>query len=391
MTIVTTQSHFEDLGLTISLFTPKILGKKFVTAFPADNSYSHEISAWEGYVACNFTVEKDIPIAESILERGLGYHVEVTNQAGSVRFAGFVNKLSLNCGGITVERGPIVEIANQVLVNYTPVDYSVFPEVVMSETVTTLAVNAESQAKYGIIEKWVGGGRIPTTNAEQIRDVFLQENKDPKQSVNIAISEGGEKAVLSFEVAGYYTWLDLNPYLNAGVAGFITASTRITNILTAEPNNLFSTDYTNIIANALLISDLAEGNKTGLAYIKEVLDQGDATDDRRLFMVLENEIVYYRTIPTAIEYYYSIGSNLQAVKSPGQALIYPWDVMPGKFIEVSDFMVGSLPIVDLRKNPKVAFIESVRFSAPWSLDLSGGKLDKLNQAIAKITYTGGLM
>lgn len=101
-------------------------------------------------------------------------------------------------------------------------------------------------------------------------------------------------------------------------------------------------------------------------------------------------------MPTAVEYLHRLGDPAQRVTTLENVTVYPWDVKPGKWLFVPDFLVGRARITatrpaELRRDPRNKFIESVRYTAPWGLDMSGGKTDRLSQLLAKLTYNGGLL
>jgi hypothetical protein len=69
----------------------------------------------------------------------------------------------------------------------------------------------------------------------------------------------------------------------------------------------------------------------------------------------------------------------------------PWMVRPGQWINVPDFLIGrNIPSTALNGDPRNKFIDSVRFTAPYTVDISGGANDTLSQMLTKISYSGGI-
>lgn len=83
-------------------------------------------------------------------------------------------------GSLQISRGPLLEVANQVDLIYSTIDTSVSPPVLGVRIATGSTSDAESQSKYGVIEKILSTGGSTTIEAEQIRGTFLQENKEPQ-------------------------------------------------------------------------------------------------------------------------------------------------------------------------------------------------------------------
>ena len=70
--------------------------------------------------------------------------------------------------------------------------------------------------------------------------------------------------------------------------------------------------------------------------------------------------------------------------------IYPWAILPGYYLQVTDFGIQEPYLTNLRNDPRSRLIENVKYTAPWSLDISGGKTDRLSSMLAQITMSGGL-
>lgn len=356
-------------------------------------SYAHETIAIGGYWTAQIVINLTLVQAEDWFENGLGRRIEVTNPAGVVVWEGFVNKVSVSAGALSEERGELVNVGNRDSAIYTPLDASVYPPVSGTTTVTTIAEDTTSQTAYGIWEKVVSAGTTPHDNAEQVRDVFLAENSLPMTSGALTINPGSaQPPVITLDCLGYIYWLGAYIYNNA-TSGYDLLSDKLIDVLAADPNGVISTNYNSIEDNAFLTPTMENENRFAWDVIKELVALGNDTDDlRRLFGVYAERIVRYETQPETITYYHRLTEQGQYVTTPDGEIIYPWDVQPGKWLFVPDFLVGLPPdVIDLYNDPRAAFLESVRYSAPFNLDLSSGTSARLSQLLAKISYSGGLL
>jgi hypothetical protein len=71
----------------------------------------------------------------------------------------------------------------------------------------------------------------------------------------------------------------------------------------------------------------------------------------------------------------------------GGAAVKPWRVLPGKWLQVTDFLPGS-SYATLLEDPRCMFIERVSFSIPWDVQLQGGDTDTAPQVLAQQGLAG---
>jgi len=172
------------------------------------------------------------------------------------------------------------------------------------------------------------------------------------------------------------------------VAGYISISDYIKALLGAEYNSMFSTDYDWIATNAFLVGASAPGEQYASTLIKALLQIGDANDNRYIFGCYTNRKFRYNAIPTTIKYHHYLSDPGQKIYENDNP-VDPWDVEPGHWAFVPDFLTGRvIQDTSLRKDPRNKFIESVVYTAPYSVDLSGGKTDPLSQFLAKLGAGG---
>lgn len=357
-------------------------------------TYSHELNNEWGYKSIGITLAGPQWYLDEWYENGLGRHIEVYNAAGETIITGFVNQVSLTASTLQASRGPLLDLCNRASVVYTPIiDVSVAPPITGAEKSTVIAENDQSQERYGIIEKVLSGGQLlddgTTDEAEDYRDRYLDENKEPSTSdKGISLGNTGQPAI-QLEIIGYKAWLDL--FIYASVAtGTVTVSSKLQTVIGADPNGVFSTDYGQIEANALLTQSYDNNNRTAGMIISEMVKRGNDTDDtRRIFGVFDQQKIVYKSIPTEFTYYYKIGSRDQNIRlyegGESGGIVQPWDLQAGKWLFIGDFLPGRFTDkVNKKDDPRAMFLESVAFSAPYGVSLNGIGLNELPQWLAKL-------
>lgn len=360
-------------------------------------AYGHEILAIGGYWTASLTLTVPLAEAERWYEEGLGVQIQVKNHVGYVIWEGFVNQVTLNAGAASEVRGPLMNLANRASAVYSPLDVSVYPPVTGATTTTVIAEDTTSQGLFGIIEKIVSAGTATDANAEKVRDVFLEEYAYPETSSELSLAPGNaQAAVVTLDCLGNVHWLLAYVYNNYDT-GVDYLSEKIKAILTADPNGVISTDFRDVTDNLFLTPNMETESRFAWDILTELVALGNDTDDtRRLLGIYANRRAAYTSMPTAVEYLHRLGDPAQRVTTLENVTVYPWDVKPGRWLFVPDFLVGRARITatrpaELRRDPRNKFIESVRYTAPWGLDMSGGKTDRLSQLLAKLTYNGGLL
>ncbi len=321
---------------------------------------------------------------------GIGRDILVVDGDGLVVYNGFANKITINTGGLAVTRGPLSSLANRVSCMYVPIlDETVDPPVLGDRTENEIAEDATSQAKYGIVEKVLSIGNALDEDADSVRDLYLDEHREPE--VSQQISFGGGELSLTIECAGYYEMFDLFVYNNTATPMSVELTTKILAILTAEQavNAIFSTNTSHIGWNAVLTSSYEAENRTAGAILKAMLAHGGGSDERWILGVYEDRVVHYDAMPTTIEYQLRIHGRSQVVRRLDNTTVHPWAVMPGKWLFMPDLLPGyAKDPTDLKADPRAMFIESVTYTAPYGLSVSGGKVETLSQRMSKLGLGG---
>lgn len=402
---MTVASTFQDMGLSVKIYKPSIAPlegtyEPYSAIFADDvieylEGYSHSITVDKGFSSASITVKIRPIDAEKWFETILGYSVVVTDQNYDVVFEGIISTINLAYGTYTAVRGPLFDIANRIIVQYTPVDFRVDPPVEGSQAETIAAEDINSQSRYGILETIISGGKLGIfeeigNDADKIRDTYLQENKDAQTSnKSISIGTSTEFVTVSLECVGFGKFLEVYVH-NYTTLYTITVGNKIKDIIEADPNGIISRDFTSFEDNVNLTSSTETANKKAYDIIKGLLTFGDDyTDNRRTFGIYENRLIHYKSVPEDIAYYHNIRGNTPFIADKNQNNVFPWSIRPAQWLQITGLIVSAPSSYQtLRDDPRNVFIENVSFTAPFDLSVNGMKLDTVPQMLAKYGLGG---
>ena len=387
-------SHYSSQGMTIAVYRPSIAAGSYspealflFNLESISSGWTHSISIDGGYTTAQLTLNvSDVDLSDW-LESGMGRHIVAFGDANDRLWEGFVNQVEVRIGALVFTRGPLMDVANRVLVNYSPLDTSIYPPVTGSTTETELAEDTASQALFGILEAVLSGGTVQQADAEQYRDTYLAENGYPQQSKDISIG-GGSQASVTLSLLGYGAFLDRFVYTNSSV-NFQTITNKIKAVLAADPNG-FWFDVTGVGENAYLTLEGVEDRQTmGGSIIQGLKELGDVNDLPWTFGIYANRRPVYAAQETDYSYYQRLGDPSQRVRDANGNWIRPWNVVPGKWLFIEDLMVGYPRAGNPRQEPRALYIEEVTYTAPWGLQLRGsGGGGRLKQYLAKLSLSG---
>jgi hypothetical protein len=394
---VTTPSFFAQNGISISAYTPTIAAGSYnprgllLDSHLAQNAnqWSHEIQAMGGWWSATLGLAATVDEAEDWFWGGLNRHVEVYNSSLARIWAGFVNQVTLNLGTLSAVRGPLMDVVNRGSVVYTPIlDPTTSPPIEGSESTTTIADDAASQAAYGILEGVISGGRLlddgTTDDAVTLRDTYIEENKDPQTSEDLDLSSGREVTV-QLDLLGYVHRFQKYVYQDVTTAT-IQVDAKIPLVIAADPNGLFSTDYSQIATNATLTSRFEDDNRIAWDVLSQEVALGDAASNRYTLGVYGGQQVVYAPVPTTAAYQHRVKSLSTQIETYGSGVeVKPWDVLPARWVFLTDFLTGLGQPAALREDPRYVFIESVQFTAPSTLQIQGQKVSRLPQMLARFS------
>ena len=390
------RTQHQNLGVTVVFYDALARGKQHLGTILEDKiiAYEHVLSAVGGFDTAKIGIAANIETIERWVSEGLARHIEVYSHKGILVYEGFVDTIEANAAGLSLVIGPVLEVDNRVSVMYTPIiDPTADPQILGTLTETTIVDDEDSQNMYGILERVLSGGNMVddgvTNDAEYARDLYIAENCYPRTTNDLTV--GGDTDVsLVLNCRGYYHVLGKYVY-NDGVYNYsVQCSTKLRNVLAADPNGWFSTDYSLIDDNLALTNGLENQNKTALDVIKDILNLGDGLDNRWCFGIYGGLKPVYAAVPSDVAYLYSIyGSERSEITLPNGKIVRPWEVLPGRWALVPDFLAGKTEgIVGLRRDTRAIFIESVSYTAPYGVSLRGENIRTLPQAMARLGYGG---
>lgn len=347
--------------------------------------YGHELRSIGGYISCNISINDSQNKINYWLKNGLGRHIEVYNPSLVKIGEYFVNSMSARLGPFQFDVGPLLDIGNRVSVTYSTIDTSVEPPLLGARVTTSVANNTASQARYGIVHKIYSINGATDTDAEQLRDSFVDDptRAFPATSRKSNLS-GNAGPSITLNCLGYWSWLKVYYYSNSAT-GDVNLSTKIQDVLGANPNGIFSTDYSKITSNTTQVSDYGSGERESEAILKDLCSRGDSSNNPYTIGFYNDRVLHYQPAPTSVEYQQRITGN-RGITDAGDGIIKPWDVTPAKYLFYPDFLIGrNSPITteSLGTDPRVGFIETVSFRAPYDVSVNGIKLSNLDQVLAK--------
>lgn len=353
------------------------------------SDYAHTINAVGGYWSSSIGIPSRWLDTESWLERGLGRHVKVLGDALDIIWEGFVNQITAGIGPLTVTVGPLLSIANRARTIYATLDTSVTGEpIVGMRKITEDADSAASTANWPIIPAVLNAGTCSLLMAEAMRDLHLTKFAFPQVNKQLAIP-GGAEPVVRLECLGYVHLLNYPVFY--ATSGEVDGDAKILEALSQTPNSAWLTYGTDHIdSNTVQVDAFENEDRLALNVIQEVVALGDGSGNRWMFGVYNGREAWYQTIPTSIEYISRVANaRLQVEGTSGQP-IPPWNVRPGKWLKVPDYLPLKSSTVNLAEDPRLMFIEEVNFTSPWALSLSEGGVGKPDQLLAQMGLGGGM-
>lgn len=391
-------SAFSSAGLTLLFARPMIVagssynptGTNLGQLTEQVSSWRHETQANGGFWSAEFNLDGNLVDVEDWLMLGLGRHIACYDEDQQLIWAGFVNQVSASLGALSIERGPLLDVANRVEVFYTPIiDPTTDPPITGDQMPTVIAEDTDSQSRWGVIEKILNSGQLLDEEAEQIRDLYLSESKDPKTAKSLNLSGSGAGASVSVKCLGYVHWLDTYAYNNVATPLSVVASDKIEDVLAADPNNLFSTDYSKIEFNGTLVQSYENSSRTAWTILKEIVSLGDASFNRWVLGVYGDERVVYKAVPTVLKYTQALSDPAQRIiDDASKAAVQPWKVKAGEWLMYTDLLIGQIKDTTLGIDPRTQFIESVVFTAPHDLQLTGSPFSTLQQKLNRLGLGG---
>jgi hypothetical protein len=350
------------------------------------SSYRHTISARNGYDTMTFTTAGDEGFVGDWLESGLFRHVVVTEPAAKIVWEGFVNQISITVGGLSISAGPIMDVINKGRISYRTLDINTNPPIAGESTKTPWSNSDLSQERFGVLEGVISGGEGTLSENVQLLATVLEEIAWPdiSQSFNLIAAPS---LTVTINCLGYIHLLDKYYFSNTAISGEYDLSDKIKEVLSNEPNNIISAESAVIEANTTQVPRYDNNDKTALVIIRDLAALGDEEFNKYIYGVYADRIFKYELVEDNITYVQRLSDGL--IESVAGGEIKPWDVVPGRWMALSDFMVGRPSVAaNFRQDPRHVFIESVTYVAPYSVTVTGGKVTTFKQRLDRLGLGG---
>jgi hypothetical protein len=390
--VTTPASIYSSTGLSLEVYEPLPVGGSKLLSLSEEVSTLRQVlladgGCWSLTTALAGTQNQ----IESWIADGLGRRLVLYNRGMRAIGEYFVNAISATVGTRSVRLGPLLSAPNRVRVAYAPKYIDITPPVSGTRTLTAAIDDATAQARYGIIEKILTGGEMTAADVTLFSNTFLTEYRQPISSEEVKLSSSGAP-VVSIECLGYIHWMNVYTYADANT-GTQTLSARVSALLAANPNaGMYSASAARIQTNAKTIERFTNEGKTAYALLKEAVVRGDNSYNRWTFGMVPGRVGVYAPIPDTPEYLHEITApNVEVTSYKGLRTIDPWDVAPAQWVFDPDFLIGRVqPTSNLRTDPRMVFLESVSYNAPFDLVLNGSRVStfNLNQMMIAMGISG---
>jgi len=369
-----------------------------------EGSYQHEIRAMGGFWASQFTLLGTLDELRDFFARGLGMQVQSFGAAGELAWEGYIHELELSLpSGVTLFVS-LESMGNRAWVRYnTATDIEVGssvqdydPEALArmllfgaGGAVRSTKVNdTVSQARYGVKEKVVSGGRMSSSGvADDVAQLVLDKYSDPNRpSIQLDAGQGGQTpgvARITARCRGYgrtLEWVVYNQTINTGnenvsaqqtlvvaVGEFIAAST--------------------VETNTLQVPQAHDADRRALDILFDNARLGDTSNNRWVAAVLEGRRFHYRAAAspaTAPRYTVQAMDANRRILAAGQAVTPLELVRPDAWLKVQGLYPFDLtPYASLDSDPSAVYLEAVTYSEPGNLDIAGERNQLLDVVLAR--------
>lgn len=356
------------------------LTKQFIGLLhPLD--YQHEITASDGFYSMKAVIGGTEATVEWLLNELLGAHLEVRDESNEIVWEGFANSLSYQTQGVSFEYGPVMDIANKVMLRYKRIYTGTNPPTSGASVTTPVYEDQVSEERWGICPEILNGGERTEGDAAQCLLAFLDLRKNPQPKLRYA-SMPQDAPLLSISALGYSQYLKRAPiYVES--AAEINLSTKIAGVIDAEPNNVLTSTNAHIEENTVQVPENDDSYRDAYTVLQNLIQRGTATYGRTIFMVGPGRTIVYASAPTEVEYVLRLVRGRSAVSLGWSDSFVPeYRVTAGKWA----FLAGALPRLhpantDLKKDPRALFIERVTYSISGGLEIDGSGRDSLPSAL----------
>jgi hypothetical protein len=283
-------------------------------------------------------------------------------------------------GSTSLSVGPLLDVSNRGRILYKTMDWNTTPPV-KGDAVKSVWFNVEeSQKKFGVLEGVFSGGEGDVDDATQVIETGISEEAWPDIAHTLAL--GGGDIKLQIDCKGWAHYLKKAYYYRTGEAGKQDLSDKISELLAQDPNATFNINSARVTENTTQVAIYEDKDKTIFAQIKELIGMGDADMSRYIWGGYADRKFVYEQQPTTVAYDRSAADGV--ITSDG-TIIPPWSMLPGRWVKISELIgnhIGTVPT--MRRDPTMMFIESITYTAPYGLSMTGSKINNFKQRLERL-------
>lgn len=359
---------------------------RFVDHSQDVTSYDHSHAAMGGFWTANLTMRLPLAELEDWLENGVGRQVQVKGRGTKIAWEGLVNRVTMNVGGYNMNVGPYLDIANKV-----KLAYSIFLQLgggnaTGIRVATDYTSDALSVARYGILAKVFSVGGVDTSAVANLQALLLERYSQPPRSedLNLPGDTGLTYFDLKLECVGYAHLFQKYSY-NSATTGTQNLSAKLTAIVAAEPNGLFSSSVT---TNTIQVPAYENDDAEAWGLIKSMIAMGDVSLNRYSFGVYENRRAVYKPVSNSVVYIRPLREGAAVIQDAQGGLLQPWEVRPGGYVLVTDLLPGKPTAATLNDDRRAIYADTVQYRMPDSLVINGAHSFKVEQRLAQLGISG---
>lgn len=359
---------------------------RFVDHSQDVTSYDHSHAAMGGFWTANLTMRLPLAELEDWLENGVGRQVQVKGRGIKLAWEGLVNRVTVNVGGYNMNVGPYLDIANKV-----KLAYSIFLQLgggnaTGIRVATDYTSDALSVARYGILAKVFSVGSVDTSAVTNLQALLLERYSQPPRSedLNLPGDTGLTYFDLKLECVGYAHLFQKYSY-NSATTGTQNLSAKLTAIVAAEPNGLFSSSVT---TNTIQVPAYENDDAEAWGLIKAMIAMGDVSLNRYSFGVYENRRAVYKPVSNSVVYIRPLREGAAVIQDAQGGLLQPWEVRPGGYVLVTDLLPGKPVAATLNDDRRAIYADTVQYRMPDSLVINGAHSFKVEQRLAQLGISG---
>lgn len=368
---------YDDVSLVARLRSPSTV----IYNLPASlefASYTHSISM-DGYYD---TMSVSFPATEAVfkdwIENGLFRFVDVIDGEGYYVWGGFVDEISIQYGPTTISIGPVMDIVNRTRLKYRTLDFNTTPPVKGDDMKSVWLNHVESQARYGVLEGVSSGGEDTVDNMNQLLNVLSGHQAWPFVSNNLAF--GGGSIQITVNCKGRIHLMSKYFYYQTGIAGEYNLSSKILDLLTADPNFLTNPNRARITTNTTQVGVYEDDDKTARAILDELVDRGDSDYNGYIYGFDKDGIFFYEKEPTNISYLRDVETG-EIAKVNGDP-VPPHRILPGRWLrQVGDVVWNDDRGIPLQRNPSDVLIANVTYTTPTTLTITESKTSTVTRRL----------